>query len=253
MLLDKRFNKITLGGKSIIPEATTVRAGITILTDDLNGPPNAVPTASAVRTAASKQVNAGNGLFKTVTTGNNAVIIGMLPPSPITGTSGNETTETSHTHSIQDISATIITQGTLANARLQDELEVRGNLMARGDVVSFFSDARLKEDVVPISDPLERLSRLTGVFFRYNDVARAAGFESDAEHVGVLAQDAQRALPHAVRPAPFDLDPATGASRSGEGYLTVQYEKLVPLLIEAVKAQGEEIRALKLALTGRNI
>ena len=50
---------------------------------------------------------------------------------------------------------------------------------------------------------------------------------------GLFAQDVQEVLPEAVHPAPFDVD--GGESISGENYLTIQYEKVVPLLVEAIK------------------
>ena len=55
-------------------------------------------------------------------------------------------------------------------------------------------------------------------------------------------------LPEAVRPAPFDRD-ADGNSKSRENYLTVQYEKLTALLIEAVKAQQTKIDELEARLS----
>ena len=54
-------------------------------------------------------------------------------------------------------------------------------------------------------------------------------------------------LPEAVRPAPFDID-GDGNSKSGENYLTVQYEKLTALLIEAVKELKSEVDTLKARL-----
>jgi len=50
-------------------------------------------------------------------------------------------------------------------------------------------------------------------------------------------------LPEAVRPAPFDHE--LGKSKSGENFLTVKYEKMVPLLIEAIKEQQTQIESQK--------
>ena len=55
-----------------------------------------------------------------------------------------------------------------------------------------------------------------------------------ATHAGVSAQQVQAVLPEAVKPAPVDSN-----------YLTVQYDKLVPLLIEAIKEQQETITNLQ--------
>ena len=54
----------------------------------------------------------------------------------------------------------------------------------------------------------------------------------------------QQVQPEAVKPAPFDID-ESGQSKSGEKYLTVQYEKLVPLLVEGIKELRIEIKELK--------
>jgi len=47
-----------------------------------------------------------------------------------------------------------------------------------------------------------------------------------------------------VKPAPFDTD-SKGNSISGDNYLTVQYEKIVPLLIESIKEQQTQIDLLR--------
>ena len=64
------------------------------------------------------------------------------------------------------------------------------------------------------------------------------------EH-GVLAQEIEEVVPDAVFPAPFDQEPDGSGSRSGENYKTVQYEKLVPLLIAAIKEQQQQIDDLR--------
>ena len=69
--------------------------------------------------------------------------------------------------------------------------------------------------------------------------------------MGVIAQEVEKVLPQIVVPAPFDIGQnadGTEYSISGENYKTVQYEKLVPLLIEAIKEQQKQIDELKLKL-----
>ena len=81
-------------------------------------------------------------------------------------------------------------------------------------------------------------------FFTSIDKCKEAGFKpSDERQIGVFAQDVQSVIPEAVKPAPFDN--INGKSKSGDNYLTVQYEKIVPLLIECIKDQQSMIENLQ--------
>ena len=117
-------------------------------------------------------------------------------------------------------------------------LDGSGNTTFPGDVTAYSSDERLKENVQNIPNALDKVLSLNGVTFDWKQEAFDAGFnpkikEGDA---GVLAQQVQAVLPQAVRYAPFDRN-HEGESISGKDYLTVQYEKLAPLFIEAIKEQ----------------
>ena len=70
------------------------------------------------------------------------------------------------------------------------------------------------------------------------------GFHPPASDVGVSAQRTQVHIPTAVKPAPFDTDPIKGGSKSGKDYLTVIYDKIVPVLLAAVEVQADQIDAL---------
>jgi len=120
-----------------------------------------------------------------------------------------------------------------------------GRIDAGNDIVAFSSDKRLKENINPIENPLEKIDKLSGFTFNWNEKAEeVAGFDRNQSMVGVFAQDVESVLPEAVKRAPFDNDGSDG-SLSGENYLTVQYEKLVPLLIESIKELKSEIEQLK--------
>ena len=77
------------------------------------------------------------------------------------------------------------------------------------------------------------------------------GYDNDKQQVALSAQDVQEVMPEAIHPAPFDVGVAedgTEYSKSGENYLTVDYARLVPLLVEAIKEQQTQIDELKAKL-----
>jgi len=125
-----------------------------------------------------------------------------------------------------------------------------GTITATGEITAYSSDARLKSNVTVITDALDKLSQINGVMFDWDvEKANPLGFNPTYDRdVGVIAQEIQAILPEAVRPAPFDRTPDGKDSLSGEHYLTVQYEKLTALLIEAVKELKSEVDTLKARL-----
>ena len=123
-----------------------------------------------------------------------------------------------------------------------------GEIRATNNITAFYSDARLKTFTGRIDSPLEKIDQLNGYTFVMNDLARSFGYTSEKQHVGVSAQEVEKVLPEIVSLAPFDTyfdDDGNECSKSGENYKTVDYDKLVALLIEGMKAQNERIRKLE--------
>jgi hypothetical protein len=136
-----------------------------------------------------------------------------------------------------------------------------GDVAATYNVIAYASDKRLKENIVEIPNAIDKIKKIRGVTFDWNDKADELGFKPITKYndLGVIAQEIQAVLPQAVAQAPFDKwqpDPDTkysdeylnekmDTSRSGENYLTVQLEKIVPLLIEGIKEQQKYIEALE--------
>jgi len=122
-----------------------------------------------------------------------------------------------------------------------------GDFNVYGTLYQGFSDVRLKANIAPISDALAKVSRISGVTFNTNELAGSFGYKDTKTQAGVLAHEIEAVLPEAVAIAPFDADHKDGAvtSKSGENYKTVQYEKLVPLLIEAIKELAAKVEALE--------
>ena len=119
-----------------------------------------------------------------------------------------------------------------------------GDLRVAGDITAHYSDRRLKENVVVISNAIEKVNSLNGITYTSNDLAETFGFDKKTKLVGLFADEVEAVLPEAIKRAPFDTD-NDGNSKSGENYKTVQYEKIVPLLVEAIKELKAEIEQLK--------
>ena len=119
-----------------------------------------------------------------------------------------------------------------------------GQIRATNSITAFYSDRRLKNEVSKIENALDKIDQLTGVLYTQNKLAETYGYNNYEEQVGLYAQDVQKIQPQAVKPAPFDIA-EDGSSKSGQNYLTVQYERLIPLLVEGIKELRAEIKALK--------
>jgi len=129
-------------------------------------------------------------------------------------------------------------------------ISVQGDITASGSITGSASDERLKENITPIPNALDKVEQIRGVTFDWKDGVEEKGLVTTNSHeTGVIAQDVQRVIPDAVVPAPFDrqVNEETGETESisGEDYLTVKPEKIIPLLIEAIKELKAEVEELK--------
>ena len=135
-----------------------------------------------------------------------------------------------------------MSDGTWVRVYNSKALYVNNEIAALGNVTAYYSDDRLKTKVSNIDNALAKVTSLTGFTYVENDLAKSLGYTNDKQQVGVSAQEVQRVLPEAVALAPVDyetLEDGTIVSKSGEDYLTVDYSRLVPLLIEAIKELQE--------------
>ena len=109
---------------------------------------------------------------------------------------------------------------------------VKGAVSASGDVIAFqSSDERLKDNIQPIESPLEKIFQINGVSFDWNNKQDLYS----GRDVGVIAQEIESVLPEIVQ-------------TRESGMKAVRYEKIVALLIEAIKEQQLQIDELKARL-----
>ena len=109
-----------------------------------------------------------------------------------------------------------------------------GEIRATGNITAYYSDIRLKENVKPISNALAKVCSLTGVSYNANAVAAFMGYDPTTPEVGLIAQELMKVLPEAVAPAPINPN-----------YLTIRYERVVALLVQAIKELNDKVKTLE--------
>jgi len=117
------------------------------------------------------------------------------------------------------------------------KLHVQGDAVFTGDVTtSYTSDERLKENLTPLDNPIETLNQIKGVNFDWIDGIDREFSDyispKQGHDIGVIAQDVERVLPEAVHYYP-------------DGYMGVNYPKLVPVLLEAIKHLNNRVEQLE--------
>jgi hypothetical protein len=119
-----------------------------------------------------------------------------------------------------------------SDSRLQtnDDFYVSGTLSATGDIVAYASsDERLKDNISPIKNPIEKINQISGNSFNWNENKQDIYKGKD---YGVIAQEIESVLPELV-------------VEREDGYKAVKYDKLVSLLIEGIKELSNEVNQLK--------
>jgi hypothetical protein len=125
----------------------------------------------------------------------------------------------------------------------------RGTLTATGDIVAYgsTSDIRLKKNIVPINGALDTIMKVNGYTFQWNEKAPVE--KRDKTEYGVIAQEVEAAgLDLLIRDYIRPVNETGGDDTPPEVWKSVQYEKFVPILIEAIKELSMENQELKARL-----
>ena len=111
---------------------------------------------------------------------------------------------------------------------------ISGMLSVTDDITAFWtSDERLKDNITPIDDPLAKVLTISGNTFDWNEKSNKSGHD-----VGLIAQEIEQVLPEAV-------------TTRDNGYLAVDYHKVVPLLVEAIKELSAKVESLEQKLSDK--
>jgi len=143
----------------------------------------------------------------------------------------DSTTNEVEINSNVDLNGTLDVSGTANIAgvtTIGGNTSVTGTLTVTDDITAFFtSDQRLKDNITPIEDPLAKVLSISGNTYDWNEKSGKEGHD-----VGVIAQEVMEVLPEAV-------------TTRDNGYLAVDYQKIVPLLVQAVKELSAKVDNLE--------
>ena len=164
-------------------------------------------------------------------TGNAATATILQTTRTINGTSFNGSADITITAAATNVNTQLASLGVGTGAS-----GTAGEIRATNNVTAYYSDDRLKTKLGNIEGALDLVARLNGFYYEANQTAVDLGYEVKRE-VGVSAQEVEAIMPEIVAPAPID-----------DRYLTVRYERLAPLLIEAIKELKDKVESLEAQL-----
>jgi hypothetical protein len=192
-----------LGGTTLLSVSGTANIATSLTT------PTIISTTTNSTTVNATTVNG------TTVIGTSVVGSGSITSPAITGT---------------NVYATLLGVNTSVNglyplnvggaALINGTITTTGTISAGGDVLAYYtSDQRLKNNVVPITSALDKIDKINGVEYDWNTDLQSIHSGHD---IGVLAQEIEEIIPEAVTTRP-------------DGYKAVRYDKIIPLLIQAIK------------------
>ena len=127
-----------------------------------------------------------------------------------------------------------LTSLTVSGATATGALTVTGAITATGDITAFYtSDKRHKNNIQTIPNALEKVTKLNGVTWEWNDDVNEV--TKSTPKTGLIAQEVQEVLPEVVK-------------TRDDGFLALDYSKMMGLLVEAIKEQQQQIEKLRMDL-----
>ena len=221
---------LVITGSAVLPDDTTLTA-TELGTANLNVTDTTQFLAATSNSSYKASVKFGNGNDRLVVNFANAVVNTHFISDTTArdlGTSSNKWGEVYLADKVNvgnsSIYANVFVNSTASYV-------IADNIIARDDLVAASSsDQRLKSNVLIIDTAIDKVESIGGYEFEWNSAI--GDFREGTKDYGVLAQEVEQILPHAV-------------TINSRGYKTVNYNSLIPLLIEAVKELSGRVRELE--------
>jgi hypothetical protein len=200
--------------------------------------------------SGSSQVVGSSITTNTITVGSTAIALGGTATTiagltsvtstgftgALTGNASTATTAGTVTTAAQSAITSVgtLTSLTVSGATATGALTVTGAVTATGDITAFFtSDKRHKNNIQTIPNALEKVSKLNGVTWEWNDDVNEV--TKSTPKTGLIAQEVQEVLPEVVK-------------TRDDGFLALDYSKMMGLMVEAIKEQQQQIEKLRMDL-----
>ena len=216
-------NQLTNGAgfatESFVTSAVAGKDNTSEITEGTNLYYTDVRARAAVSAGTGISYNSSTGVITNTITNNNQLTNGA---GYITGY-----TET-------DTLASVTGRGaTTSTALSTGALTVTGGITASGEITAYFSDERLKMDINPIQDALSKVMAIGGYTYKANELAHELGVSRYDNQIGLLAGEVEAVMPELVTQSAL------------AGYKTIRYDKVVSVLVEAIKEQQAMIEELR--------
>jgi len=206
--------------------ATTLATARTINGTSFDGSanitiPNLVSGSSQITYASISSIPAG------IVSGSSQTIINLNSAAPGVVSGSSQITLSSTTGYGSILNQAVLTSSSPTFAGLT----INGAITATGDITAYYSsDRRYKNNIQIIPNALEKVSKLNGVTWEWNDDVNEV--TKQAPNTGLIAQEVLEVLPEVVK-------------QKEDGFLGLDYAKMIGLLVEAIKEQQSQIEELK--------
>ena len=195
-------------------------------------------TQSTSTNSGSAIIGGGVGIAKNLYVGGDTniggdlTVLGSVNFESVVGTSGsfgNIKIAITDDNTIDTVTGNLKLNSTSGSfVEIQTNTTISGILSVTDDITAFWtSDERLKDNIKPIDDPLAKVLSISGNTFDWNSKSNKSGND-----VGLIAQEVEKVLPEAV-------------ITRDTGYLAVDYHKIIPLLVEAIKVLSDKVERLE--------